>query len=485
MQPKIDINLLAKERFGIPTLRPYQQLVIQRILELDTSESDHEGVVVTLPTGSGKSICFMLPALVVEGLTIIVYPLLSLMNDQIRRFTERGIGCVCIQGGQTPAERNALFASLADKRPRIVVTNAECLAQGSVFTALARFPISLLVLDEAHTIVRWGEGFRPAMASLGPIIAHLPLRQILCFTATADEQIIKGLSRLIFSGEQPHLVRGSSDRQNISYHAIHTLCKEQAVSSLLQDPAHRPAVVFCSTREKTKLACLSFLLSNPSLPCRYYHAGLGKEERKTLEAWYQKQEQGVLFATNAFGMGVDKKSIRMVIHHDLPSDVLSFLQESGRAGRDGNPARSVVLMDGDETPSELFSLFSSTSVCFRSALLKSLGETMESCSGCDVCNHTQFRSREGEQVIMRCVALHPFSYSIHALASFLQVRKPWYADSGLLDTWREREIQSAIRNLAKHGMLSSTKGKVPKLYLSPSQWVAHLTARRYALTMKV
>lgn len=485
MQPIPDIRELAKERFGIPTLRPYQQLVIQRILEMDSCENDHEGVVVTLPTGSGKSICFMLPSLVVEGLTIIVYPLLSLMNDQMRRFSERGIKCVCIQGGQDPSERSALFAELADNRPRIVVTNAECLAQRSVFTALARFPISLLVLDEAHTIVRWGEGFRPAMASLGPIIAHLPLRQILCFTATADEAIIEGLSRLIFSGREPHLVRGSSDRQNISYHAVHTLCKAHTITSLLKNPDHRPALVFCSTRDGTKACCLSFLLSNPTLSCRYYHAGLGKDERKTLEAWYQKEEQGVLFATNAFGMGVDKRSIRMVIHHDLPSDVLSFLQESGRAGRDGNPAYSVVLLDGAQAPSPLLSIFTSKSTCFRSALLQALDETLESCSGCDVCNHTLSGTPAGEQEIMRCVALHPFFYSIHALASFLHVHTSYAVDSGLLDIWREREIETAVRNLLRQGKLSCTKRRKQKLYLSIFQWVAYLTASNSALRITI
>ncbi|MPM09126.1 ATP-dependent RNA helicase DbpA [bioreactor metagenome] len=479
------INQLARDRFGIPTLRPYQQLVIQRVLELDRSESDHEGVVVTLPTGSGKSICFMLPSLVVEGLTIIVYPLLSLMNDQIRRFSERHIRCVCIQGGQTPIEREALFASLANTKPRIVVTNAECLAQSSVFTALARFPISLLVLDEAHTIVRWGEGFRPAMASLGPIIAHLPLRQILCFTATADDAIIGGLTNLIFNGVKPHLVRSSSDRQNISYHAIPTLSKEHTIARLLKDQANLPALVFCSSRDATKLSCLAFLLSNPAISCRYYHAGLGKKERKTLEAWYQREEKGVLFATNAFGMGVDKRSVRMVIHHDLPSDVLSFLQESGRAGRDGIPSRSVVLLDGKESSSTLLSIFSSKSECFRSSLLFALGEEMEGCSGCDVCNHTQYRKREGEKTLMRCVALHPFSYSIHSLAVLLHTKRPWKPDSGLLNTWRARAIEYALNTLVAEGKLSCTKGKKQRLYLSVYQWVALLTARKSAMRMKI
>lgn len=302
MQLEATIHTLAKEVFGIHTLRPFQHVVIQRILELDQQSVDHRGLLVTLPTGSGKSLCFMLPSLLVEGLTIIVYPLLSLMNDQVRRFTSKGIGCVAIQGGQTQELRKRLFDDLALQKCKVVITNAECMGQASVIAELARHRISLLVIDEAHTIVRWGEGFRPALAALGPLIAFLPIKQVLCFTATADDGVVEGLNHLIFTKHKPHVVRASSDRPNISYHVFRTLCKDHTLSTLLEHSLSRPAIVFCNTREGTHFACNAFLRSHPGIPCRYYHAGLDANQRKALEAWFENQKEGVLFSTNAFGI---------------------------------------------------------------------------------------------------------------------------------------------------------------------------------------
>ncbi len=468
------ITDLAKTAFGIHMLRPFQRIVIQRILELDSPQTDHAGLLVTLPTGSGKSLCFMLPSLLVEGLTIIVYPLRSLMNDQVRRFHHSNIACIAIQGGQTREERSSAFEKLSHSGCNVVITNAECLSQSSVIAELARHTISLLVLDEAHTIVRWGEEFRPALSALGPRLAFLPIRQILCFTATADHAVIDGLNHLIFTQSKPHLVRASSDRPNISYHAMRTLSKDHTLSSLLAGSDARPALVFCNTREATQFACKAFLHSHPAIPCRYYHAGLQAHQRKELETWFEKQTRGVLFSTNAFGMGVDKKNIRTVIHHQLPDDALSYLQESGRAGRDGNQSRAVVLLNGTEKGA-LVPCFTSHSVCYRESLLEKLGEAVEYCNGCDVCNRMCSSKREGEEALLSSIGWNPLRYSPSSLASLLTTDKAYSGFSRILQSWKLKEIRSALHVLLNEGKVK-TITKHRRLYISAESYVELLTS---------
>jgi len=468
------INKTALEKFGLTSLRPYQKLVIQRILEQDQQEADHEGMLVVLPTGSGKSVCFMLPSIIVSGLTIIVYPLLSLMNDQVKRFKHSGIPSVCIRGGQTKEQRSTIWKKLANKEARVVITNAECMLNPQVIANLSLYPISLLVVDEAHTVVQWGTSFRPSYKSLGTVIAYLSIRQILAFTATADEAITKELQVLLFLGKKPHSVRGSADRENIIYHVQETLSKIHSLSMLLKEKSSRPAVVFCQTRRECELAANDLSNTYPTIPARYYHAGLGTESRILLESWFADTDEGVLFSTNAFGMGVDKKNIRTVIHRTLSKDIASFLQESGRAGRDGKTAHSYVLLGDEERRkvakeassfNELYTIFTDKQRCLRESLLHLLGETLEGCSGCDVCNYNLFKEPDGHIQIVRTVQSRPLAYSPGSLAKLICQHESHDSRSVVLSCWTEKELVEAINSLLDRNILALSRYPRKRLYL--------------------
>lgn len=459
------ITALAAERFGIHTIRPFQYLVMKRILEEDQRSDPHPGMIVSLPTGSGKSLCFMLPTLLVSGITIIVYPLLALMADQQRRFEEAHIPSLIIQGGQTPQERETLFSSLSNTR--VIITNAETLSSNKVLAHLLGLDIAMIVVDEAHTIQRWGSTFRPALRTLGPLIAHLKPKQILCFTATADQEVINELNFLFFPHQKAHLIQGSSDRPNISYFAYPTLSKSRALATLLANQSNRPAIVFTPTRKLTETLARYGRISHPEIETRAYHAGLSNEERAEIEKWFLSHPDGILYATNAYGMGMDKKNIRTVIHHTLPSDILAFLQESGRAGRDGLKAHSIVLLNGLEPTTPLTTIFTQRKNCYRSLLLAHLNEEIESCPGCGVCLGIHQRRKEGERAIIKTLFFHPLSYSPFTLALILHKRDFHHRYSGVLAGWRIREIEEAISVLIATKKLHSPKMFAHKLIILP------------------
>lgn len=438
----MDLDSIATKHFNIPYLRPFQRLVIESIAEHDHYKGGHRAMLVILPTGSGKSLCFMLPSYFVEGLVVVVYPLLALMEDQRLRFEEAGIHCVVLKGGQTHRERQRIFQEL-DEGCKVVITNAETLNGSAVLAQLGRKPISLLVIDEAHTIVSWGEGFRPKLTSLGSITQHLPARQLLLFTATADEKVIVGLGRLF---GKFNIIQASSDRANISYHTMKTLSKRRAINTLLQTPESRPALVFCPTRASCEQMLAHYQSQNSHIPSARYHAGLSKSQRAHLERWFIGNPASVLFSTNAFGMGVDKKNIRTVVHLSLPSDVLSYLQESGRGGRDGRACHAVVLMDKpDSTP--MGRLFWRADSCYRKGLLLALGEEIEHCSGCDWCYGQQNYRREGEEPIIAAVREKPFAFTVSSLVQLLVTDRPFDRLSGHLKSWHPSEIREAIQIL--------------------------------------
>lgn len=475
-----NFSAMLKETFKLQSLRPFQHLVIQRIFDQDTLPTP-PGQLVILPTGSGKSICFQLPAALLQGITIIIYPLISLMNDQKLRMERAGIPIAALQGGQTKEQRKLLWTAIKNNKIRVIITNPETLNQKSILEQLKSLDIRLCVIDEAHTISQWGFSFRPSYLTLAYSIKVLQPHQILAFTATASDQVVRTIKEHLFFNRPVHLVRASPDRPNIFYRSVPTLSKTQAIVDLFTSDIPQPALVFCPTRATTET--LAWHLKKLGFPVRYYHAGLQSAERTKTEQWFQQNPQGILCATNAYGMGVDKSNIRSVIHWTLPKDAESYLQESGRAGRDGAPAGAWVLISPTDKKTDLYSIFTSDA-CRRAGLLEHMDSEMETCSGCEWCENQVITSPEAQATILSCITYYPFHFTLKRAARVLSGNpvvalcpkhlraNPFF---GMLSTWCVETIEEAIELLVglKELALCKIPGFRKKLYRTRKRNISH------------
>lgn len=461
------IGTLAQRRFGLRYLRPFQRLAITRILEHGRpSANPRRDQLIVLPTGSGKSVCFQLPALLLDGLTVVVYPLLALMNDQKNSLDRNGIPSVVLRGGQTKEQRSRIWREIASGTVRIVITNPETLVTGRTLARLATFPVDLFVVDEAHTVCQWGETFRPAYLGLGDAIDAIKPKQTIAFTATADNATIGRLTELLFRNRKPFVLRATPDRPNIHYHVRRTLCPEHDALMLLERSIARPVVIFCRTRIGCERLAWRIASCHPPYPVQYYHAGLSKTQREAIESWFRNSRDSILCATVAFGMGVDKPDIRTVIHTGMPDGVLSFLQESGRAGRDGDAADAWMLVDAgmrcEDSP--LAKAFLS-GTCIRKNLLALMDATIDhdfSCGGCDVCDGTSDTTPDGQRQIVSLIRRYPFRFCAEEAAWLLSGRRiqpvPRAQDRldpafGTLENWFQEHLVQAIDRLCALGFV--------------------------------
>jgi ATP-dependent DNA helicase RecQ len=463
---------LASERFGVKYLFPLQRLVIANVL--DAAEGG-EGLrqIALLPTGFGKSLCFQLPALLLPGPTIAVYPLLALIEDQRRRLAAADVACAAFRGGMPDGERAEAEAALSSGRAKLVLTNPECL-RGRLLGFLAGLRPSHLAIDEAHCVSEWGETFRPAYLELGRAIEALAPRAVTAFTATASPPVLEAVSRILFGGEPATLVDTDADRPNIHYSVRRCLSRERAVESLIAELG-RPAIVFASSREGVQILAELLRARLGTREVRFYHAGLSKEEKEKTEKWFYGSTDGILTATCAYGMGVDKRNIRTVIHYEPPPSVEAYLQESGRAGRDGLPARAVLIL-GPETRATaarekdqarrarreaLIERAEGTATCRREAYLGLLGADLgHPCEGCDVCEGRALAEPEGKEELRDFVRANPRRFDESEAVRLLLGKggePPDCAGSGAMTDWRKEDVVAALRSAIREGIVGVLK----------------------------
>lgn len=471
--PMPDPLLEAGNRFfGIQYLFPYQRLAIHNILlSCGYFGEDEEAMgdqIVLLPTGAGKSLCFQLPAVLLKGLTLVVYPLLSLMADQDRRLKEAEVSAGLLRGGQTKEERESLFRSIEEGELKILLTNPETLLNHTTLETLAQLPITHLVVDEAHCIAQWGETFRSSYLDLGKVRTTLKPRVTTAFTATASPYVLEKIREHLFESTYPHVISANPDRPNIQYSVITTLSKRKTLRTLLKPAENgrvqRPAVVFCRSRKRSEQLALSLRSLLQEKEIFFYHAGLAPGEKKWIESWFFQSSNGILVATTAYGMGVDKSNIRTVIHDEAPEMVEAYLQESGRGGRDTQPCQAVLLVSEEDRwkLSPFFQGYVSSRECRRLFLYRGLGMEMDACSGCDTCNHEGKDSIEGLNIFLAFIRKNPRRYTdvevINLLGgkpSLLSVshgfrRSRWY---GAMREWGTEELEEGLENLLRQGRI--------------------------------
>ncbi|MBR6296268.1 MAG: ATP-dependent DNA helicase RecQ [Treponema sp.] len=433
----------AQKAFGITTLFPWQRIVVANILD---AASPHPGEeieddelndvvcrgkqIVLLPTGAGKSLCFLTPALLLDGPTLVIYPLLALMSDQKRRMDSGNMVSVEFRGGQSAEERENNFR-LISEGAKIILANPEVLQNEALVERLSKCGIRHIAIDEAHCVSEWGDSFRPAYLTLGKIISKINAPAVTAFTATASPQVLERVSEVLFGGNV-HIIRSDCDRPNIHFHVVNAFDKKREAFKLAITQ-EKPLLIFCGTRAKSEDMARELTAYYGREKVRYYHAGLERDEKTDIEKWFYERDDAILCCTCAYGMGVDKKNIHTVIHLESPSNVEAYIQESGRAARDGSIGNAILLWSpedsrkfasfGEKSREHAMLHFAEADTCRRQILLDALGGEQAPCDGCDVCE------RKGPA---------PFARDAEIALSFIRRHRKMYTKIELRELIHER-----------------------------------------------
>ncbi|WP_028973220.1 DEAD/DEAH box helicase [Spirochaeta cellobiosiphila] len=454
------LNQFAKTKLGINYLYPKQILVIHQLIESFKSRNNDEAInnhIYVMPTGAGKSLCFTLPGLICHTQTLIILPIRALVEDQHRRLREQGLDVVKIMGRVDKDLIKEQFNKLSPNG--FILATPESLLNPQFDYIIQSHKIGFMICDEAHTISQWGLTFRPTLLELGKIRSKMTMAVCGAFTATATPQVQQDIKKHLFNDHSAIELLSSPLRDNLRLFYIkvldplvslyHLLNKTPIVSISKEDQTlilyltNSCILIFVSTRNTAEILCHQIRKRYPERDVFYYHAGLEIDQKKHIEKEYMISTNAILVATCAYGLGIDKKDIGLVIHYQEPEDPESYLQEAGRAGRNGDTAASVVFVQSCKKES-----FLHQKKCRYETLMEYFDHTLSYCPGCDICHSSHSKksySLKAVQLIHRYYhydSIKETSKWLKGLRSLHNPYSPFIPGYGHLKHWVMDDIIS-------------------------------------------
>lgn len=494
---KVNALETLKTYFGYDTFREGQEKIVEAILA-------NRDVLAIMPTGAGKSICYQIPALILPGITLVISPLISLMQDQVKALNDAGIHAAFINSSLTENQISKALYLAASGRYKIIYVAPERLENYEFLEFARNVEISMVTVDEAHCISQWGQDFRPSYLKIVEFVKNLPKRPIVsAFTATATEEV-KNDILCTLSLADPEVVITGFDRKNLYYSVENIRRKDEFIMEYIEKHPTESGIIYCATRKNVDN--LFELLFKRGVPVTRYHAGLTNETRKKNQDDFIYDRTPVIIATNAFGMGIDKSNVRYVIHYNMPQSMENYYQEAGRAGRDGENSQCILLFslqdvmidrmlldnkdfsDVDEEDEYLIRQrdirrlqtmegYCKTTGCLRNYILEYFGEkTSGPCDNCGNCHreyHEVDMTAEAKWVV-NCVAETRGRYGLTIVLGTLmgakrarlrELRTDQYKSYGALSGHSEAELRTLISQMTEMGYLYQTQEKYSVLKL--------------------
>lgn len=485
------IDGLLKKYWGYTSFLPHQKEIIESLLE-------GQDTIAIMATGGGKSLCYQLPALRLDGLTIVISPLISLMKDQVDDLNARGIPAAAYNSSLEYDDRKKIETDLKNNRIRLLFISPEKCMQPDFLDFLKKSPVCLFAIDEAHCISEWGHNFRPEYRQLSALKKHFPSVPLIALTATAIPAVRKDISQQL-GLSTPREFIGSFNRKNLQYRI---LPKKDALNTLLTYVRHHKddsGIVYCLSKKETE--DIAEKLQKSGYKARAYHAGLSKKLREKVQDEFIHDNVNIVCATIAFGMGIDKPDVRFVIHYDVPKSVESYFQETGRAGRDGGDSECILLysrgdvgkirslLESDGSDDRFVRLairklqdmieYCESLSCRRKFLLNYFGEeySRENCGSCDNCDQPK-EMIDGTVVakkIVACVQQLPSNLGVALITDVLTGSKSSRIQTYHLDTlpaytigkeYSKSQLRTWIGELIRLGYLARTGDTYPVIRLT-------------------
>ncbi|WP_186575920.1 DNA helicase RecQ [Aquibacillus kalidii] len=483
---------LLKEYYGYDSFRPGQEAIIEQIFSQTNS-------LAIMPTGGGKSLCYQIPGLVLDGTTIVVSPLISLMKDQVDSLVALGISATYINSSISSTEQRERMNALSLGEYKFVYVAPERFESPSFIETISHIKLSLIAFDEAHCISQWGHDFRPSYRSVVPILNTIPnLPVVIGLTATATQEVISDIGQLL-SVDNNKVVNTGFARENLSFHLMKGRDKQDFILHYAKEHKHESGIIYATTRKQVD--SIHQILTNKGFSTAKYHAGMSELERKQSQNAFIQDEASLIVATNAFGMGIDKSNVRYVIHYALPMNIESYYQEAGRAGRDGEPSDCILLFSGQDIQLQKFLIDQSpmneenktseykklqamvnychTNNCLQTYILDYFNDhsNPSDCGRCTNCQSTgekQDMTKEA-QMVLSCVKRMGERFGAGLTAKVLKGSKDKKVKDfnfeklstyGLMSAYTEKEITNFIHFLVAEDILSTGDQRFPTLSLN-------------------